>query len=364
MKCYPDIKAQKVVVSEAGASVYSASQLAAEEFPELDVSLRGAVSIARRLQDPMAELVKIESKSIGIGQYQHDVSQIRLSLMLDAVVEDCVNAVGVNLNTASAPLLTRVAGLNKIIAQNIIDWRDNHGHFKERNQLLEVNRLGVKAFQQCAGFLRINDGKNPLDSSAVHPEAYPVVEQILNFTKKNIKELMADSKILSNLNAADFTDNHFGLPTVIDIIKELDKPGRDPRPEFKTAHFLDDVTTIKDLKIGMIMEGVVTNVTNFGAFVDIGVHQDGLVHISSITRKFVKDPRSMVKTGDIIKVKVTGIDIFRKRIALSMRLDEIVENNAAGSTQRQKIAQDRGRVTTKNSAMNAAFAAALGKLEP
>lgn len=365
VKCYPDIKAQKVVVSEAGASVYSASQLAAEEFPELDVSLRGAVSIARRLQDPMAELVKIESKSIGIGQYQHDVSQTRLSLTLDAVVEDCVNAVGVDLNTASVPLLTRVAGLNKVIAQNIIDWRDNHGHFRERNQLLEVNRLGVTVFQQCAGFLRINEGKNPLDSSAVHPEAYPVVEKILSFTKKNIKELIADRKILSSLNAADFTDNHFGLPTVIDIIKELEKPGRDPRPEFKTAHFLDDITTIKDLKIGMIMEGVVSNVTNFGAFVDIGVHQDGLVHISSIARKFVKDPRSVVKTGDIIKVKVTGVDIVRKRIALSMRLDEAAENNAEGSpSQCQKRAKARDRVTTKNSAMNVAFAAVLGKLKP
>lgn len=363
VKCYPEIKAQKVVVSEAGASVYSASQLAAEEFPELDVSLRGAVSIARRLQDPMAELVKIESKSIGIGQYQHDVSQIRLSLTLDAVVEDCVNAVGVDLNTASVPLLTRVAGLNKVIAQNIIDWRDNHGYFRERNQLREVNRLGVKAFEQCAGFLRINEGENPLDSSSVHPEAYPVVEKILNFTKKNIKQLMADRKILSNLNPADFTDSHFGLPTVIDIIKELEKPGRDPRPEFKTPHFLDNITTIKDLKTGMIMEGVVSNVTNFGVFVDIGVYQDGLVHISSITRKFVKDPRSVVKTGDIIKVKVMGVDVVRKRISLSMRLDEVAGNNADGSTQCKKIAKEPGSVTTKHSAMNAAFVVALGKLK-
>ncbi len=321
-KQFPKVTAQKVIVSEAGASVYSASELAAQEFPDLDVSLRGAVSIARRLQDPLAELVKIDPKSIGVGQYQHDVSQTQLARKLDAVVEDCVNAVGVDLNTASVPLLTRVAGLTRMMAQNIVAWRDENGQFQNRQQLLKVSRLGPKAFEQCAGFLRINHGDNPLDASTVHPEAYPVVERILAATQKALKDLMGNSSELRNLKASDFTDEKFGVPTVTDIIKELEKPGRDPRPEFKTAQFADGVETMNDLQPGMILEGAVTNVTNFGAFVDIGVHQDGLVHISSLSNKFVEDPHTVVKAGDIVKVKVLEVDLQRKRIALTMRLDE------------------------------------------
>ncbi|PKB90480.1 RNA-binding transcriptional accessory protein [Ewingella americana] len=321
-KQFPAVKAQKVIVSEAGASVYSASELAALEFPDLDVSIRGAVSIARRLQDPLAELVKIDPKSIGVGQYQHDVSQSQLAKKLDTVVEDCVNAVGVDLNTASVPLLTRVAGLTRMMAQNIVNWRDENGQFRNREQLLKVSRLGPKAFEQCAGFLRINHGDNPLDASTVHPETYPVVERILAATQLALKELMGDSSVLRGLKASEFTDDQFGVPTVTDIIKELEKPGHDPRPEFKTATFAEGVETMNDLMPGMILEGSVTNVTNFGAFVDIGVHQDGLVHISSLANKFVEDPHTVVKAGDIVKVKVMEGDLQRKRIALTMRLDE------------------------------------------
>lgn len=329
LKRHPELTAQKVVVSEAGASVYSASELAALEFPQLDVSLRGAVSIARRLQDPLAELVKIDPKSIGVGQYQHDVSQSQLAKNLDTVVEDCVNAVGVDVNTASVPLLTRVSGLSKTLAQNIVLHRDEHGPFHDRQQLLRVSRLGPKAFEQCAGFLRITDGRNPLDASSVHPEAYPVVEQILDKTGKSVRELLGNGLLLRGLNAADFTDARFGIPTVTDIIAELDKPGRDPRPEFRTASFREGVETLQDLQPGMVLEGCVTNVTNFGAFVDVGVHQDGLVHISALTDRFIKDPREVVKAGDIVRVKVVEVDIPRKRIALTMRLQDEVQPGAA-----------------------------------
>lgn len=363
-KKYSEVKAQKVIVSEAGASVYSASELAAQEFPDLDVSIRGAVSIARRLQDPLAELVKIDPKSIGVGQYQHDVSQTLLAKKLDAVVEDCVNAVGLNLNTASVMLLSRIAGLNKVIAQNIVEYRNEHGQFAERKQLLNVTRLGPKAFEQCAGFLRIMNGKNPLDASAVHPEAYPVVERILATINKPLKDIMGDSTILKSLKAVDFTDEHFGVPTVTDIIKELDKPGRDPRPEFKTAQFSENVETMNDLKVGMILEGAVTNVTNFGAFVDIGVHQDGLVHISALSDKFVEDPRTVVKTGDIVKVKVMEVEIARKRIALSMRLDDQTSSsakNTQGQNKESRPINTKQANTVSNSAMGNAFAAAFKK---
>ena len=324
IKYLPELKISKIVVSEAGASVYSASELAAKEFPALDVSLRGAVSIARRLQDPLAELVKIEPKAIGVGQYQHDVSQTRLARMLDAVVEDCVNAVGVDVNTASAPLLTRISGLNSTLAANIVAHRDANGPFCSRMALKKVPRLGDKTFELAAGFLRIglNQGNNPLDASAVHPEAYPVVERILADIKKGIKEVIGDSKLVRSLNPAKYTDEKFGLPTVQDILKELEKPGRDPRPEFRSASFRDGVEDIKDLEPGMLLEGVVTNVANFGAFVDIGVHQDGLVHVSALANRFVKDPRDVVKAGDVVKVKVLEVDEKRKRIALSMRLDD------------------------------------------
>jgi len=322
IKRHPELHLRKVMVSEAGASVYSASAFAAGEFPELDVSLRGAVSIARRLQDPLAELVKIEPKSIGVGQYQHDVSQVRLARQLDAVVEDCVNAVGVDVNTASAPLLSRVSGLSGSLAANLVAHRDEHGPFTNRRQLLKVSRLGAKAFEQCAGFLRINNGDNPLDASAVHPEAYPVVERILAACDREIASLIGDSGFLGTLAANDYTDERFGEPTVQDIIRELDKPGRDPRPEFKTARFQEGIEELKDLQEGMILEGVVSNVTNFGAFVDIGVHQDGLVHISALSDKFIKDPRDVVKAGDLVKVKVMEVDIPRRRIGLSMRLND------------------------------------------
>jgi protein Tex len=364
-KRYPEVKGQKVIVSEAGASVYSASELAAQEFPDLDVSIRGAVSIARRLQDPLAELVKIDPKSIGVGQYQHDVSQIQLAKKLDAVVEDGVNAVGVNLNTASMMLLARIAGLNKVIAQNIVNWRDENGQFTDRKQLLKVARLGPKAFEQCAGFLRIIDGKNPLDASAVHPEAYPVVERILEKNNKSLKEVLGDTNYLKSLKAVDYVDDHFGVPTVTDIIKELDKPGRDPRPEFKTAQFADDIETMEDLKLGMIMEGTVTNVTNFGAFVDIGVHQDGLVHISALSNKFVDDPRTVVKAGDIVKVKVIEVDIPRKRIALTMRLDDSALSNKQednrSAKNRSHASKQNNNSSLSNSAMGNAFAAAFKK---
>ncbi|MCP4406439.1 MAG: RNA-binding transcriptional accessory protein [Gammaproteobacteria bacterium] len=319
---YPELRLRKLVISEAGASVYSASELASKEFPELDVSLRGAVSIARRLQDPLAELVKIEPRSIGVGQYQHDVGQSRLSRSLAAVVEDCVNAVGVDVNTASEPLLSRVSGFNQGLAGNLVEYRNKNGAFTNRKQFLKVSRLGPKAFEQAAGFLRIPNADNPLDASAVHPEAYPVVERIAECTGRDIRSLLGDRRFIKTLQPKDFTDEHFGAPTVTDIMAELEKPGRDPRPEFKTATFMEGVETLGDLHPGMILEGVVTNVTNFGAFVDVGVHQDGLVHISAMARKFVKDPREIVKTGDLVKVKVMDIDLKRKRIALSMRLSD------------------------------------------
>ncbi len=324
MQSHPEHKLTRIVVSEAGASVYSASELAAREFPALDVSLRGAVSIARRLQDPLAELVKIDPKSIGVGQYQHDVNQSKLARSLDTVVEDCVNSVGVDVNTASIPLLTRISGLNSTLAANIVTWRDAHGAFKSRQQLMDVPRLGDKTFEQAAGFLRVMDGDNPLDGSAVHPEAYPVVERILADIRKNVKEIIGDSRTVKSLDPTRYIDEKFGLPTVQDILRELEKPGRDPRPEFKAASFRDGIEDLKDLTPGMMLEGVITNVTNFGAFVDIGVHQDGLVHISALADRFVKDPHSVVKTGQVVKVKVLEVDITRKRIALTMRMsDEI-----------------------------------------
>ncbi|GKW49830.1 Tex family protein [Halomonas sp. NCCP-2165] len=319
----------KVMVSEAGASVYSASEYAARELPDLDVTIRGAVSIARRLQDPLAELVKIEPKSIGVGQYQHDVSQLQLSRSLEAVIEDCVNAVGVDLNTASSALLARVAGLNAALAENIVARRNAEGAFASRKQLLDVSRLGPKTFEQCAGFLRIMNGDNPLDGSAVHPEAYPLVERIADRSGREVTSLIGDSATLKALKPADFADERFGVPTVSDILKELDKPGRDPRPEFKAAEFREGVETLKDLEPGMILEGSVTNVTHFGAFVDIGVHQDGLVHISALSDKFVEDPRSVVKAGDIVKVKVMSVDLERARIGLSMRLDDQPDEEGA-----------------------------------
>ncbi|WP_313482238.1 Tex family protein [Stutzerimonas kunmingensis] len=322
IKKVPGLKLTKIMVSEAGASVYSASELAAKEFPDLDVSLRGAVSIARRLQDPLAELVKIDPKSIGVGQYQHDVSQLKLARSLDAVVEDCVNAVGVDVNTASAALLARISGLNSTLAQNIVQFRDANGAFKSRSELKKVPRLGDKTFEQAAGFLRVMNGDNPLDASAVHPETYPLVKRIAADTNRDIRSLIGDSAFLKRLDPKQFTDETFGLPTVTDILSELDKPGRDPRPEFKTAEFQEGVEKLSDLEPGMVLEGVVTNVTNFGAFVDIGVHQDGLVHISALSEKFVKDPYEVVKAGDIVKVKVMEVDIPRQRVGLSMRMSD------------------------------------------
>lgn len=321
-KRHPELKLTSIVVSEAGASVYSASELAAKEFPDLDVSYRGAVSIARRVQDPLAELVKIEPKSIGVGQYQHDVNQFKLSRTLHAVMEDCVNAVGVDVNTASPPLLACVAGLNESVAKNIIDYRNDKGPFNDRSQLKKVPRLGEKAFEQAAGFLRIINGTNPLDASAVHPESYSVVERILANEHKTLKDIMGNTEFLRKVKATNYTDEHFGLPTVTDILHELEKPGRDPRPEFKTATFKEGIETMNDLRLGMILEGVVTNVANFGAFVDIGVHHDGLVHISVLADRFIKDPNEVVKVGDIVKVKVIEVDLVRKRIQLSMRLGE------------------------------------------
>ncbi|HEX5997320.1 MAG TPA: helix-hairpin-helix domain-containing protein, partial [Jiangellales bacterium] len=325
----------KVVVSEAGASVYSASAYASQELPDLDVSLRGAVSIARRLQDPLAELVKIDPRSIGVGQYQHDLSELKLSRSLDAVVEDCVNAVGVDVNTASAPLLARVSGIGPGLAENIVLHRDTAGPFRSRRALKQVPRLGPKAFEQCAGFLRVRDGEDPLDSSGVHPEAYPVVRRILAATGRNLTELIGRSEVLRGLRAADFVDDRFGLPTVRDILAELDKPGRDPRPEFRTATFVEGVETIGDLKAGMLLEGVVTNVAAFGAFVDVGVHQDGLVHVSAMSKTFVKDPRDVVKPGDVVRVKVLDIDVPRKRISLTLRLDDETASAPAGGERRR-----------------------------
>ncbi|WOH36668.1 Tex family protein [Thalassotalea fonticola] len=364
-------KPNKIIVSEAGASIYSASEFAANEFPDLDVSLRGAVSIGRRLQDPLAELVKIEAKAIGVGQYQHDVSQSQLSKTLDGVVEDCVNAVGVDLNIASVPLLNRVSGLSKTMAQNIVQYREQNGRFEKRSELKKVARLGPKAFEQAAGFLRINNGKNLLDSSGVHPESYSVVESIIAKSAVGINDLIGDSNLLSNLSAQEFTNDQFGLPTVKDIISELDKPGRDPRPEFKTASFKEGVNTINDLELNMTLEGVISNVTNFGAFVDIGVHQDGLVHISSLTNKFVSDPREIVKAGDIVKVKVLEVDPSRKRISLTMRLEEVANtNNQPKAKQHNKPKQQAGKnhaakkkpqQQPQNSMMGNAFADAFAK---
>lgn len=334
IKRYPELHLTKVVVSEAGASVYSASEYASQELPSLDVSLRGAVSIARRLQDPLAELVKIEPKSIGVGQYQHDVSQVQLARTLDAVVEDCVNAVGVDVNTASVPLLAQVAGLNQGLAKNIVEFRNQNGPFPNRNALKKVPRFGEKTYEQAAGFLRIMNGDNPLDASAVHPEAYPVVQRILDDTGRDMRMVIGDSKFIKQLDPQKYVDDRFGLPTVTDIIKELEKPGRDPRPEFKMATFLEGVETMEDLRPGMVMEGVVTNVANFGAFVDIGVHQDGLVHISALSNTYVADPRNVVKAGDIVKVKVLDVDLNRKRIALTMRLDDTPQKPAPGEARK------------------------------
>ncbi|PNG23773.1 Tex family protein [Streptomyces cahuitamycinicus] len=319
---HPELKLTKVMVSEAGASVYSASAFASQELPDMDVSLRGAVSIARRLQDPLAELVKIDPKSIGVGQYQHDLSEMKLSRSLDAVVEDCVNGVGVDVNTASAPLLARVSGITSGLAENIVAHRDQNGPFKARGELKKVTRLGPKAYEQCAGFLRIRGGDDPLDASSVHPEAYPVVRRMVKTTGQEVASLVGNTGVLRSLRPQDFVDETFGLPTVTDILKELEKPGRDPRPAFKTAAFKEGVEKISDLSSGMILEGVVTNVAAFGAFVDIGVHQDGLVHVSAMSKTFVKDPRDVVKPGDIVKVKVLDVDIPRKRISLTLRLED------------------------------------------
>ncbi len=349
----------KIVVSEAGASVYSASALAAAEFPDLDVSIRGAVSIARRLQDPLAELVKIEPKAIGVGQYQHDVNQSQLNKSLIGIVEDCVNAVGVDANMASAPLLTHVSGLNKTLAKNIVDYRDQHGAFTNRKQLIKVAKLGKKAFEQAAGFLRISNGENPLDFSAVHPEAYPLAEKIIQDTGKDFQSLIGDVGFLRKLKVANYTDEQFGELTVRDILTELEKPGRDPRPEFKAVAFQEDVEKISDLKPEMILQGVVTNVANFGAFVDIGVHQDGLVHISVLADKFVKDPRDVVRTGDIVKVKVVEVDIERKRISLSMRLAEKVNAMPVVNKSSHKMNKKQKAATEKTTKGESAFALAF-----
>ncbi|WP_286264105.1 Tex family protein [Thalassotalea atypica] len=382
IKQFESQKPRKITVSEAGASVYSASELAANEFPELDVSIRGAVSIARRLQDPLAELVKIDAKAIGVGQYQHDVNQSQLTRSLEDVIEDCVNKVGVDLNSASPALLTHVAGLSKTMANNVVQYRDEHGRFNNRKELLKVARLGPKAFEQAAGFLRIRDGKNPLDNTGVHPESYAVVDDIIQSLKSNANDVMANNELLSTVDVADFVTEHVGEITLSDIITELKKPGRDPRPEFKTATFKDGVETIADLEVGMMLEGVISNVANFGAFVDLGVHQDGLVHISAITDKFISDPREIVKAGDIVKVKVLDVDVARKRINLTMRLDDKASNIAKrphGKGGENKPAQDKrhhAKVANKphhqkprkdkapgNAAMGNAFADALAKLK-
>jgi uncharacterized protein len=365
IKKLPDARLSKIVVSEAGASVYSASETAAKEFPDLDVSLRGAVSIARRLQDPLAELVKIEPKAIGVGQYQHDVNQVKLARALDAKVEDCVNAVGVDVNTASAALLSRVAGLSASVAENVVKHRDAHGPFANRKALLKVPRLGDKAFEQCAGFLRVPNGDNPLDASAVHPEAYPVVERIIAQCGREVRNIIGDTSFLRSLKAEQFTDDKFGVPTVRDILKELEKPGRDPRPEFVAPSFAEGVEDLKDLRPGMVLEGRVTNVAAFGAFVDIGVHQDGLVHVSALSHSFVKDPRDAVKAGDIVKVKVMEVDLPRQRIGLSMRLDDEPGQargvRPAGGDNRNNGRPPRGAPAPKPSAppANNAFADAL-----
>ena len=369
IKSHPELKLRKVSVSEAGASVYSASELASAELPEMDVSLRGAVSIARRLQDPLAELVKIEPKSIGVGQYQHDVNQTRLAHALDKVVEDCVHSVGVDVNTASPALLGKISGLSAALAGNIVNFRNEKGAFRNRKQLLQVPRLGAKSFQQAAGFLRINGGDNPLDASAVHPEAYPVVQRIVSAASKGVQQIIGDRRFLQSVNAADYIDERFGLPTVTDIISELEKPGRDPRGGFETASFQEGVEDISDLRNGMVLEGVVTNVTNFGAFVDVGVHQDGLVHISAMSEQYVKDPRDLVKAGDLVKVKVMDIDLARRRIALSMRLSDDVgvpreSKNSAQKKPSQADQQEGGKRAVgaqPQGSMAQALASALGK---
>jgi len=335
LKAHPELAIKRVIVNEAGASVYSASELAAQEFPDLDVTIRGAVSIARRLQDPLPELVKIDPKSIGVGQYQHDVSQVKLARSLDAVVEDCVNAVGVDVNTASAPLLKRVSGLNQTLVNNILEFRNANGRFRSRNELKKVPRFGDKSFEQAAGFLRVNDSDNPLDASAVHPESYGVVEAIAKRHQRSLKSIIGDVAFIRALDPKDYVTPEFGLPTVQDILRELEKPGRDPRPEFKTAELKDGVEKISDLVPGMTLEGTVTNVTNFGAFVDVGVHQDGLVHISAISEKFIKSPHEAVKAGDIVKVKVLEVDLERKRIALTMRLQDALPAAGGATAGRQ-----------------------------
>lgn len=366
----PELGLRKIMVSEAGASVYSASELASAELPDMDVSLRGAVSIARRLQDPLAELVKIEPKAIGVGQYQHDVSQSNLGRSLEAVIEDCVNAVGVDLNMASPALLSHVSGLNRTLAQNIVSYRDNHGAFASRKDLLKVERLGPKAFEQAAGFLRIAQGSNPLDASAVHPEAYPIVNSIVDNSGCAVNDLIGNKDLLRKLAPEDFVTEGFGVPTITDIIAELDKPGRDPRPEFKTASFKEGVEKISDLKEGMILEGVVSNVANFGAFVDVGVHQDGLVHISAMTNKFISDPREIVKAGDIVKVKVMEVDPQRKRISFSMRMDDTPgqkkpagrpQNKPQNKTHQKPRSQPAKQSAPANAAMGNAFADAFAK---
>lgn len=360
---HSELTLKSVVVSEAGASVYSASELAALEFPDMDVSLRGAVSIARRLQDPLAELVKIEPKAIGVGQYQHDVNQRELARSLDAVIEDCVNAVGVDVNTASAPLLTRVSGLNAGLARNIVTWRDEHGAFTSRTMLRDVPRFGAKAFEQAAGFLRIQGGTNPLDASAVHPEAYPVVEQILLKTGKPVAEIMGQAQALQNLSPTEFTSEQFGLPTVRDIFAEIEKPGRDPRPEFKTAQFTEGIQDIKDLSTGMVLEGVISNVANFGAFVDIGVHQDGLVHISALSDTYVKDPRDVVRVGQTVQVKVVEVDIARKRIGLTMRLNDEAPQRSSGD-RRGRSSPAKGKpISIPSAPADSAMAQAFARLK-
>jgi uncharacterized protein len=369
IKLHPELKMTSIVVSEAGASVYSASEFASKELPELDVSLRGAVSIARRLQDPLAELVKIDPKSIGVGQYQHDVSQFQLARSLDAVVEDCVNAVGVDVNTASVPLLARVSGLSSSVAQAIVNQRDLKGKFNSRAELREVPRLGDKTFEQAAGFLRIMGGNDPLDASAVHPESYPLVQRILADIKQDIKGIIGNSNLLKSLSPAKYMDEQFGIPTISDILKELEKPGRDPRPEFTTATFKEGVEALSDLKPDMILEGVVTNVAAFGAFVDIGVHQDGLVHISALADKFVKDPHTVVKAGQVVKVKVLEVDEKRKRIALTMRLtDAAPQTGSKPETRHEPRGQGRPAAKPANRAptqapMGGAMAAAFAKLK-
>ena len=362
----PDVAIQKVVVSEAGASVYSASEYASQELPELDVSLRGAVSIARRLQDPLAELVKIDPKSIGVGQYQHDVSQLELARTLDTVVEDCVNAVGVDLNTASAPLLARVSGLSNAVATSIVRWRDANGAFRSRQQLLDVSGLGPKTFEQAAGFLRVRNGDNPLDMSGVHPETYPLVQRILEQSKRPIGELVGRTDVIRSLKPESLADERFGLITVKDVLKELEKPGRDPRPDFKVARFSEGVEDLKDLKPGMVLEGTVSNVAQFGAFIDLGVHQDGLVHVSQLSNKFVNDAREVVKTGDIVKVRVLEIDLPRKRISLTMKLDAPVPAPGGGTGfkaagRQERAGAGRGAGPAPGGAMAAAFAKLQGK---